>query len=80
MCLTDDDNNNNNNNNIYEAFRKLNGKRINRMFLIFSVGDGTGNVLLGTVVRVGSADMICFSFVLVLTARGANSRAKSPTR
>ena len=47
------------------------------MFLIFSVGDGTGNVLLGTVVRVGSAD-ICFSLVFVLTARGANSRVKSP--
>ena len=74
MCLTDDDNNN----KIYEAFRKLNRKRTNCMFLIFSVGDGTGNVLLGRVVGVGSADMMCFSFELVLTARGANSRAKSP--
>jgi len=48
------------------------------MFLLFPVCDDTGNVLLGTVVRVGSADIICFSFVLVLNARGANSRVKSP--
>jgi len=49
------------------------------MFLIFSVGNGTGNVLLGTVVGVGSADIICFSFVLLLTGREADSRLKSPT-
>jgi hypothetical protein len=70
----------NNNKKIQEAFRKLIRKKTSCMFLIYSVGDGTGNVLLGTVVRVGSADIIRFSVLVVLTARwGQFPCKKNPT-